>query len=849
MFFKRLTKTKSAPAATPFDSKKKDDESAQRASSTVGEVASQLKPLAPSELHRAVDRQGLGFDTTADLEPANGLAGQDRALAAIEFGLSMRARDFNIFIVGTPSAGRSAAVRAHLAKIAAASQTPPDWVYVHNFDDPRRPRALSLPPGRAKELAHGMERAMRELAGALPAAFASEDYRARRRAIEEAFRAGHETALEMLEGRAAEQNIAVLRTPLGFAMAPMHDGKVVRREVFSQLPEAMRVDVERRISAFEAELEAILADRPNADKRRRRQTAELDGEVLRHVLDEALAELSQAFADVPEVVAFLAGVETDLMHGASQFALPDSERIAIAAQIEPAQDSRLRRYLVNVLVSRPDEKAGAPVCETPVPTLGGLVGSLEHSACGGGCVADFLSIRPGVLHNANGGALVVDARRLIADPEAWNGLKRALEAGEISIPRPPASASGAATPMDTLEPEPTPLAIKVVLMLDPETLERLERSDPEFPQLFKVQADFDESIARSTENDRIYARLVASIVQAHGLKPIDSGGVARLMEEAQRVSEDRDKLALETGRIADIVREADYWSDADSRKVTTAADVARALKEWARRRDRMREQVQETIERGLVQIDTGGRKVGQINALSLVQKGSLAFGRPARITARVHLGQGGVIDIEREVALGGPLHAKGVMILSGYLAGRFAQEVPLALAATLVFEQSYDTVEGDSASASELFALMSALADAPLRQDMAVTGSLNQWGEIQAVGGVNEKIEAFFDLCVARGLTGSQGVLIPEANRHSLMLREDVVTATREGRFAVYAIRTVDEGIALLTGLDAGERGADGRFAPETVNGRIDARLRSFAERARAFAAGGAPGSAAKEAV
>ena len=827
MFFKRLTKTKSAPTPPPLF----DDAKPGKASATTEAKPFGVAPLQAAELRRTVDSKALGFKTTAELEPATGLAGQERALAAIDFGLSMRARDFNIVVVGPSSAGKSSSVRAHLAKIAAASQTPTDWVYVNNFANPSRPRALSLPPGRAAALAQGVETALRELMATLPAAFATEDYRARRHAIEEESRVLQEDAVEAIRLKAAQQNIAVLRTPRGFGMAPMHDGKVVRSEVFSQLPEAMRRDVEARITALQAELEAVLANAPKADKRRRQQLAELNEEVARVVVEDALDGLSATFAELPEVAAFLADVETDLLANASLFA----EAKDAATQVDPALDARFRRYLVNVLVSSRDDKAGAPVCEAADPTLANLIGHVAQAPNGDGAVADFLTIRPGALHRANGGALMLDARRVLAVPQAWNGLKRALEAGEVRIALPEAAPQGAAA-APSLEPEPIPLAVKVVLLMDAEDFQSLEQSDPEFPQLFKVQADLDETLARNDDNDRLFARLAAAIVDTHGLKPVDASGVARLMEEAARLAEDRDKLILETGRITDILREADYWSESENRKVIGAADIARALKERARRTDRLREHMQESVARGVVLVDTAGSKVGQINALSLVQKGHLSFGRPARITARVHLGQGRVTDIEREVALGGPLHSKGVMILWGYLAGRFAQDVPLALAATLVFEQSYDVIEGDSASAAELFALISALADVPLRQEIAVTGSVNQWGDVQAVGGVNEKIEGFFDVCAARGLTGTQGILIPAANRQNLMLREDVVAAVRDGRFTITAIKTIDEGIALLTGLEAGEKDADGRFGAETVNGRVEARLKTFAERARLFA-------------
>jgi lon-related putative ATP-dependent protease len=835
MFFKRLSKSKStqSPAVTTDDGAKPETAASVSAAAAPSGGGAQALPAA--DLRRTVDSKSLGFKTTADLQPAAGLIGQERALKALDFGLSIKARDFNIFVLGPPACGKSTAVRAHLAKAAAASPAPSDWVYVNNFANPRRPRAIELPAGRADSLSRGVLSALRELADTLPAAFESEDYKARRSAIEEEFRGKREDALDAVYTKADQQNIAVLRTPLGFGMAPMHDGKVVRSEVFNQLPETMRRDVESRISSLQTELENILADAPKADKRRRQQLAELNQDVSQHAVEDALDALSSAFSDLPDVAAFLADVEKDLIeNAASLVASPTGKGAPAPAAI--AQDSRFRRYMVNVVVAQKDEKSGAPVAEALHPTAANIAGHAEHFHNGQGVTTDFLLIRPGALHRANGGALMIDARDIVNSTPAWGALKRALKSGEINIEAADGGPNGAAA--ESLEPDPIPLNIKVILFGEPELFYRLHQDDPGFAQLFKVQADFDETIDRSKENDASYARLIASMVEAHGLKPVDAGGVARLIEEASRIAEDSDKLSIEVGLIADIVREADYWSDGENRKTTTSEDIVRALEERTRRADRIRDDVRESVERGIVLVETKGAKVGQINGLSLVQKGGFSFGRPARITARVHLGQGRVTDIEREVNLGGPLHSKGVMILWGYLAGRFAQDVPLALAATLVFEQSYGTIEGDSASSAELLALLSALSDTPLRQDLAVTGSVNQLGELQAVGGVNEKIEGFYDICASRGITGTQGVVIPRANRQHLMLRADVVRAVKDGRFAIYTAKTVDEGLALLTGIEAGERGSDGRFPAETVNGRIEARLRSFAERVRAFSLG-----------
>lgn len=468
------------------------------------------------------------------------------------------------------------------------------------------------------------------------------------------------------------------------------------------------------------------------------------------------------------------------------------------------------------------------------PTYSNLVGRVEHIAQMGALVTDFLLIKPGALHKANGGYLLIDARKLLMSPFAWESLKRIIKAREIRIEQ-PLESMGLGLITQSLDPEPIPLDIKVVLFGDRELYYLLAAYDPDFRRLFKVQADFDDTIAWSEENNRAYARVIASIVKEHKLKPVDASGIARVIEEGARLADDREKLSIELGRISDLVREADYWSSEAGRAVTTRADVERAIQESIERADRLRDRAQEIIGRDIVFIDTEGAKVGQINGLSVLQLGTFSFGRPSRITARVRMGQGRVVDIEREVKLGGPLHSKGVMILWGYLAGRYAEDVPLALAATLVFEQSYGGVDGDSASSTELYALLSALSEVPVKQGLAVTGSVNQRGEVQAIGGVNEKIEGFFDICKARGLTGEQGVLIPKSNVQHLMLREDVIEAVREGKFHIYAVSHVDEGMEILTGIKAGERGPDGEFPPGTINRLVEDKLRLFAERAKAF--------------
>jgi lon-related putative ATP-dependent protease len=824
MFFKRSSQPND-PRTAP---------SSASASGEVTTVAAHPQPLEVSALRRVVDPSSLGFKTTDELLPINGLIGQDRALKAIQFGANIKSHDFNMFVLGPPASGKSTAVRAQLGPKAAEALPPEDWVYVYNFETPNRPIALKLPHGRAKTLARGMIAALDELRNVLPARFEGEDYQVRRRAIDEQFRSGNEEAIESLSKKAQAQNIALLRTPTGFAMAPMHEGKVVKPEVFNALPEAMRRDVENKIAALEKELGAILERLPQSDKRRRTQLSELNEEVAKSAIRDALFDLHESLNDVHAAAAYLEAAGHDMVRNVGLFLAGGEEENAIVKRpVESAQDPRFRRYLVNTMASEALTE-GAPIIEEDNPTFGNVIGRVEHFAQMGTLVTDFLLIKPGALHKANGGYLLLDARRLLLSPFAWEALKRAIKAREIRIEQPAETVGLVST--QTLDPAPIPLDIKVVLFGDRELYYLLAAHDPDFSRLFKVQADFDETINRSSENDNAYARLIASVVKQYGLKPLDAAAVARTIDEGARLADDSEKLSIELGRISDIVREADYWSDQAKRKITGRLDVVRAIDEQIQRADRLRDRGQEIMERGIVLVDTEGAKVGQVNGLSVLQLGSFSFGRPSRITARVRLGSGRVTDIEREVKLGGPLHSKGVMILWGFLAGRYALEGPLAMAASLVFEQSYGGVDGDSASSAELYALLSALSEVPIKQSLAVTGSVNQHGEVQAIGGVNEKIEGFFDLCRSRGLNEKQGVLIPRSNTQHLMLREDVVEAVKNGQFAVYGVGTIDEGIEILTGVKAGERGSDSWFPAGTINRLVEDKLTSFAERGRSFA-------------
>ncbi len=804
-----------------------------------------VDPLSPDDVRRRVDPDSLGFRSTAELEVASGLIGQERALKAIKFGASIKQQDFNIFVLGAASSGKRTAVKTYLQRRLSDAPTPPDQAYVNNFELPNRPIAIALPPGRAQRLSDGMVRAIDELRTSIPTMFEGEEYETRRRVMDEEFRSFQENAMEELNEKAKTQQIAVLRTPNGFAMAPTADGKVVKPEEFNEFDEDVRKDIESKVEALQKELAEILERVPKMDKERRAKVRDLNEEFAAIAVSEALDELVEEFTDLPEPTQYLKAAHGDLIRNVGLFVDPGGEHgednQIVKQTTETAHDPRYRRYMINVMVTAADRDGeGAPLIEELNPVYGQLIGRVEHIAQMGTLVTDFLLMKAGALHKANGGYLLLDARKLLLSPFAWEALKRAMKAGEIRL-EPPAETAGLMT-TQSLDPEPIPLDVKIVLLGDRQLYYMLAANDPDFTRLFKVQADFDDTIGRSDANERAYAQLIASIVRQHELHHIDADGTARLIEEGARLANDREKLSIEIGKIADIIREADFWASEVDRDLITRADVTRAIEERTQRTDRMRDRAQETIERGIVLLDTDGEEVGQINGLSVLSLGDFAFGRPTRITARVRLGSGRVTDIEREVELGGPLHSKGVMILWGFLAGRYAQDIPLMLAASLVFEQSYGGVDGDSASSAELYALLSALSNVPISQSFAVTGAVNQHGEVQAIGGANEKIEGFFDICKARGLTGRQGVLIPASNVQHLMLREDVVEAIRAKQFAIYPISTIDQGIEVLTGFRAGARDEHGHFPAGTINRRVEDTLHEFAERGRAFAQVGSSG-------
>ncbi len=789
--------------------------------------------LTPSELRRTCRPADLPFETTADATPlasAAGVVGQDRAVEALRFGVGIRSHGYNLFASGPPGVGKQTLLQQVLHDHAARQPTPSDWCYVHDFAAPERPRALELPAGVGARLQADLDRAVDELRVAMRAAFESEEHRTRKRQLIDAFKERQQRSLTEIQERARLRDVAVVETDTGLVVAPLGDGGVLPPDKFQALRKDQQERVQTEMTRVGAELHELLRDFHGWAREHHEALVALDQDMATSTARRIVDGVRQRYLAFPAVQDHLAHLELDVVASADDFLEGPPQGVDAAFQRALHRDhgsgQSFRRYRVNLLVDRSGLQ-GAPVVYEDNPSYGNLVGRIEHESQFGSLLTNFTLIRGGALHRAIGGHLILDAVKVLQQPLAWDALKRAIRSGEVRIESPGQALGLVAT--TSLEPAPIPLgATKIVLCGERTLYYLLAALDHDFLELFKVLVDFEETMERRPEAEVVYARLVAALVAKEGLRAFERGAVARVIDQAARIAGDAEKLSVQMRGIVDLLREASYWAGEAGREVVLAEDVQRALDAQLVRAGRMQEHLQEAVRRSDILLSTTGQSVGQLNGLTVFQLGEHSFGQPARITARVRLGKGDLIDIEREVDLGGPIHSKGVLILGGYLGSRYARQLPLALSATLVFEQSYSSVEGDSASLAELCALLSALSELPVHQGLALTGSVNQMGQVQSIGAVNEKIEGFFDICKQRGLTGEQGVLIPKSNVKNLMLRADVVAACAEGRFQIHAIENVDDAIALLTGKPAGERDATGKFPDGSVNALVETRMASF---------------------
>lgn len=794
---------------------------------------SDISLLGPEQLHQACDPEQFGFQTTAELESLTELIGQVRAMDALRFGAGIQHEGYNIYVLGPPGMGKRSMVEQFLGKKAGAEAEPSDWCYLHNFSHPHKPRAVRLPSGRGMQLRERMAQLLDYLRSAIPALFEGEEYRAKVAAIQEEFDKRQQAAFKELGDDAQQQDIVLLRTPSGFAFAPTRNQEVIQPDEFAKLPEQEQQRITTATAALQERLEKILGQIPQWWKERSERVKQLNRETTLSAVKQVMDDLRADFADLPAIQEYLDSVQQDMVEHADDFLKQDES--ASLSGLTISTSKMFHRYQVNVLVSNGKE-SGAPIVSEDNPTYSNLVGRVEHIAQLGALITDFTLIKAGALHRANGGYLLLDVRKVLLQPFAWEGLKRALQSREIRIESLGQMYSLVSTV--SLEPEPIPLDAKIILFGDRLFYYLLQQYDPDFAELFKVAADFEERIERSADNQMLYARLIATLADKEKLLPFDRGAVARVIDYSARLVGDAQRLSTHMRSVADLLQESDYWAREAGHGAVSAGHVQQAIDTQIRRQDRLRDQLYEAILRDTLLIDTQGAVTGQINALSVIELGDFVFAQPTRITATARLGEGEMVNIEREAKLSGAIHSKGVLILSAFLAARYARNQPLALSASLVFEQSYGLVEGDSASLAELCVLLSNLADQPIRQTLAVTGSVNQLGQVQAIGAVNEKIEGFFAICAARGLNGEQGVLIPAANVKHLMLRREVVAAAEAGLFQIHAVDHVDQAIAILTGMPAGAADASGRYPPGSLNQRIAARLSELVQIRKSFAPG-----------
>lgn len=791
-------------------------------------------PLAVEDLFHPCGVDDLKVMSSEGLTPFDGVIGQERAVQALEFAIGVAVDGHNVFILGPPGTGRRTFARRAFSEAASKAVAPFDWCYVNNFDDPHCPKALALPAGTAKIFAAEMSQFIEEVQATLSTAFDNEDYRLRHQTIMDQFRQEQTQSLEAVHKEAKQRDIRIMQSPSGMIFAPIRDGEAIGPEEFEKLPEEQQEKIKADVEEITKMLQKAMESTPQRLRKMREQTTELDNQIIALTVDSLIADLISSYESQPKVLEFLESLKLDLIKN-SALILASEEQSGPFMPTTP-EELTTRRYAVNVVVNA-DPGGSAPVVFEERPTYAHLIGRVEHRAQMGILSTDFSLIRGGALHRANGGYLIIDAQRILMEPFAWDALKQALKSKCIKIES--IEQSFALSSTVALEPEPIPLEVKIALVGDRRLYFLLQQLDPEFTDLFKIAADFDDRMERSVDTQKDMARIMAAIVRQNSLLPISRDGMYRVIEESARDSGHHAKLSTEIRRTEDILREGHYWAERNHHTEISADDIEAAIQSREFRHGRIRERVYEEIKDGNILIDTTGSKAGQINALAVHQLGDYSFGRPSRISARVSLGTGKVIDIERESDLGGSFHSKGILILAGYIAANYGLNQPLSLSATIAFEQSYGGVDGDSASSAELYALLSAIANIPIAQSFAVTGSVNQFGEVQAIGGVNEKIEGFFDVCNASGLTGEQGVLIPTANVKNLMLRRRVIDAVSSDNFRIIAVSTIDEGLSILTGLPAGVANANGDFPSGTLNHLILSALECFALRRREYAKSG----------
>lgn len=776
--------------------------------------------LHPDSLYQHCSTEQLNFKSTAELQSLSTIIGQSRALDSVDFGVNIEGNGYNLFVMGDAGSGKYTLVKRFLDEHVELRPKGKDWGYLHNFTDPQKPWFLELPTGLGSQLIHDIEGVIHHLLEELPHAFDDEYYRGRMRSIDEASRKHRVRLFGVLQLEADRKGIVLLRMQDGtYAFAAQRNGEAMTADEFEQLPVDQQETTEDAIATLHEDLQHTLLELREWERDNQTKVTALNDEVATEVISRQINKLKNAYPKIYRLQQYFDAMQKDLLNYVDAFVKPDDEGDEVSHTVD---SPLLKRYQINLIVNNADA-IGAPVVYDNFPSHQSLLGSVENMAMMGALITDFSLIKAGAIHRANGGYLILDAEQLLMQPYSWEGLKRALHSKEVRFDSVEQMYSLVATV--SLEPEPIPLDLKVILLGDRHLYYQLYEHDPEFAELFKVVADFEDQMERTAENHLLYARLIASTVQKEGLLHLEKEAVAKVIEHAARSVEENSKMSLHLGSMTDLLRESTYWARKQQVVVVARQHVTQALKSREQRVDRIRGQLIDHIDRNITRIKVTGVNVGEVNALTVLGIGEYSFGQPSRLTANCRFGDGDIIDIEREVELGGDLHSKGVLIMSGYLGSTYAKDQPLSMSASLVFEQNYGQVDGDSATAAELCALLSAIAELPLKQSLAITGSMNQHGEVQAIGGVNEKIEGFFDVCLKLGLTGDQGVIIPLSNVQHLMLRQDVIDAVADNKFQIHAVDSINQALALLSGIEVGQLDEQGQYPEGSFNAAIAKRL------------------------
>jgi len=781
----------------------------------------QLK-LPPSALKLAIDLNGINLEKT---QQQQSIVGQHRAQSALTFGVAMKAPGYNIFVMGEPGTGRLSMISHYLSAYAEQQESPSSYAYVDNFDNSREPVAIELPSGEGHEFAKDIEKLIDNILATFPAAFESPSYQQKKTAIERRFNQRYNAAVDLVDNKARAMNVALYRDSETITFLPIRDNKALDEEQFTLLPQEEREAFHQHTEELEEFLGDVLLELPQWRRALVEELRQLDNDTIKLALEPLFAELNTKYQSVDDVITYLAEIEKNLSNTIIDFLMP--------SRAQDARESTIRRqllveqYLPNILVDCKHENKGAPVIYEPHPTYQNLFGRIEYVSDQGTLVTNYRRICPGSLHLANGGYLILDAEKILTYPFVWEGLKRALKGSKIEIES-PYSELGINT--ITLKPEVIPLNVKVILVGSRDIYYLLEELDSEFNEMFRVLADFDDHIKRTPDHITQFTQLMITHAKDAGARPLTNAALIRLIEHSCRLAENQNRLSGHVNNCLEIIAEANLLANQTKASNIDKKEIELALAAREQRNGRIAEAVLEEMLEGTILIDTDGLAIGKVNGLTVMDIGGSSFGAPARITTTVHPGSRGIVDIEREVELGQAIHSKGVMILTGYLGHCYAQQFPLAISASIAMEQSYGHIDGDSASLAELCCLISALTRIPIQQGFALTGSINQYGEVQAIGGVNEKIEGFFRLCAARGLTGKQGVIIPTSNKPNLMLKQEVIDAVEQGLFAIYTVSKVDETLTLLMGQESGTMNADGEYPENSINFKAVARLKEISE-------------------